>query len=622
MNKKYKDCPECGSGTPVGSVRCECCGQIIEQVNRTAEKDGAMDSVNSYGGFWIRLGASLIDSVIVFLILILLIYFFGAYWSEDLDPIVGFILFIGYHVIFLSLYSATLGQKIYGLKVINKKTGQKIYFKRVLVRTLSYLVSSALLGLGFLLIIWDKKKQTLHDKIAKTVVIKTQDKKKVIPIIITILLVSLMAGVVYYVYSEDLYEFYPANEAEIFKALDEYILENPADFQNLLANPISQYTFEVKMSTEDSSKKPSEILQDNEDAIVLIYDYYSFGTGFLLTSNGLIATNYHVVGEAVDIAVATNDGNIYSVESVIAYDIDKDFALIKIDGDNLTHVTLGDSDKVVVGEEIVVIGNPEGLSNTISDGLISGIRDHGAMGEQLQITAPISGGSSGGPIFNMSGQVIGLVQSSITESESQNLNFGVPINYVLQSFSYSIETEETKSYRNDALGLSFSYPGNLQAVDETNENSFGIIFLDDVADEFIPAYLDGYDPDWEAPSRDYPWPYLRHGSENLGEFCQYLDQGLEWTSVSCVPFETEHISGYYYFTKPGATSVGDMYEKHFVFEHPYNSEIGIIDLHAFSEIVAFSDEEVPLTSDHIIGQYVDLIDTIIVSVETLEPSSE
>ena len=68
--------------------------------------------------------------------------------------------------------------------------------------------------------------------------------------------------------------------------------------------------------------------------------------------------------------------------------------------------------------------------------------------------------------------------------------------------------------------------------------------------------------------------------------------------------------------------MGDMYEKHFVFEHPYNSEIGIIDLHAFSEIVAFSDEEVPLTSDHIIGQYVDLIDTIIVSVETLEPSSE
>ena len=252
----------------------------------------------------------------------------------------------------------------------------------------------------------------------------------------------LIGGAVYFAYTEDFYGSYLTEGAEIFQSLDAYIEENPADFQKLLSNPAGGYDFELGLATEKDTKTADKILKENQDAVVLIYDYYYFGTGFLLSSNGLIATNYHVVQDSVDIAVATTDSNIHPVESVIAYDIDKDFALIKIPGENFPHVTVGDSDLVTVGEDIVVIGNPEGLSNTISNGIISGVRDYDLIGQQIQITAPISGGSSGGPIFNTSGQVIGVAQSSIVSNEAQNLNFGVPINYVLDSFDHTVpETE-------------------------------------------------------------------------------------------------------------------------------------------------------------------------------------
>jgi hypothetical protein len=112
---------------------------------------------------------------------------------------------------------------------------------------------------------------------------------------------------------------------------------------------------------------------------------------------------------------------------VVDYDARRDLAILKIKGFNLPVVELGNSDEVAQGARVVVIGNPMGLENSVSDGLWSGARDTGAGYKLQQMTAPISPGSSGGPVFDIRGRVIGVATLSLVEG--QNLNFFVPINY-------------------------------------------------------------------------------------------------------------------------------------------------------------------------------------------------
>ena len=151
------------------------------------------------------------------------------------------------------------------------------------------------------------------------------------------------------------------------------------------------------------------------------------GTGFLVSTDGRIVTNYHVVKGASSAIVKLPDGAFYDVDGVVAFDKARDLAVIKAHGQNFRVVTLGNSDRVQVGEEIVAIGSPLSLESTVSSGIVSGIRtieEEG--GKFLQVTAPISPGSSGGPLFNMAGQVVGVTTLYLKGGE--NLNFAIPIN--------------------------------------------------------------------------------------------------------------------------------------------------------------------------------------------------
>jgi trypsin-like peptidase len=151
------------------------------------------------------------------------------------------------------------------------------------------------------------------------------------------------------------------------------------------------------------------------------------GSGFLISSDGVILTNYHVIAEGVSAVVKLPDGAFYEVDGVFASDKARDVALIKAHGEKLRTLTLGDSDRVQVGEEVVAIGNPLSLESTVSNGIISGIRTAESLGGKfLQITTPISPGSSGGPLFNMAGEVIGITTMKLQGGE--NLNFAIPIN--------------------------------------------------------------------------------------------------------------------------------------------------------------------------------------------------
>jgi len=195
--------------------------------------------------------------------------------------------------------------------------------------------------------------------------------------------------------------------------------------------------------TSTTVKPPSQILDENRSSIAVIVaggnTSFKLGTGFFVRSTGLLLTNFHVVEgtELVGVRIpGTNE--VLWAKKATGFDPDNDLVLLEVETGETRPVSLGDSDKARVGEEIVVVGNPEGLEQTISNGLLSGIRE--LDGRRLfQISAPISEGSSGSPVFNNRGEVIAVVVSSI--ESGQNLNFAIPINYVKPLLSRTAEEE-------------------------------------------------------------------------------------------------------------------------------------------------------------------------------------
>lgn len=151
------------------------------------------------------------------------------------------------------------------------------------------------------------------------------------------------------------------------------------------------------------------------------------GSGFLVSKDGRIVTNYHVIKSGSSAIVKLPDGAFFVVNGLLAFDKERDIAIIKAHGENFRTLTLGDSGRVQVGDEVVAIGNPLSLESTVSNGIVSAIRTTDEHGRKfLQITAPISPGSSGGPLFDMAGQVVGITTYGVKGGE--NLNFAIPVN--------------------------------------------------------------------------------------------------------------------------------------------------------------------------------------------------
>ena len=117
------------------------------------------------------------------------------------------------------------------------------------------------------------------------------------------------------------------------------------------------------------------------------------------------------------------------VEGLIYADMENDVVILKVKAESLPTVRLGDVERMDTGEKVFVIGSPEGLENTIADGILSEIREIDAKRRVLQITAPISKGSSGSPVFNKNGEVIGIATFLIEES-AQKLNFALPVSLI------------------------------------------------------------------------------------------------------------------------------------------------------------------------------------------------
>ena len=162
-------------------------------------------------------------------------------------------------------------------------------------------------------------------------------------------------------------------------------------------------------------------------AVVTIRTTQSLGTGFIVRSDGWVATNLHVVVGSPQVKVTLGDQRVFDVVEVLAASPDYDLALLRVDAKGLPTVTLGDSDAIRPGDPVVAIGNPLGLEDTVSNGLVSARRKVDGL-EVLQVSAPIAPGSSGGPLFNERGEVVGVATALL--QGGQNLNFGVPIRYL------------------------------------------------------------------------------------------------------------------------------------------------------------------------------------------------
>jgi hypothetical protein len=175
-------------------------------------------------------------------------------------------------------------------------------------------------------------------------------------------------------------------------------------------------------------RTPAEIAASSTPSVVSVRTDHSLGTGFVVSGDGLVASNLHVIAGNSKITVTLADHREYNVVEIYNGDRQRDLVIMRIEAQKLPALSLGDSDSIHPGDAIVAIGHPLGLEDTVSNGLVSAIRKVDQDLTVLQISAPIAPGSSGGPIFNDRGEVIGVATAIMLGG--QNLNFGVPIGYV------------------------------------------------------------------------------------------------------------------------------------------------------------------------------------------------
>ena len=197
-------------------------------------------------------------------------------------------------------------------------------------------------------------------------------------------------------------------------------------------NTIDILTGQINQNEKNMTAK--EIYNRCSDAVFCIRTYdvdgdpLGSGSGFFLDKSGKAVTNFHVLENAYSAIVLTADGTNYNVKEILGYDMKGDLAILQVDGNNFPFLSSGDSDEVTSGEKIYAIGSPLGLSNTISEGIVSGINRTIDNIPYIQITAAISHGSSGGALLNEKGQVVGITSAGL--ATGQNLNFAIPINAI------------------------------------------------------------------------------------------------------------------------------------------------------------------------------------------------
>ncbi|MCD8025618.1 MAG: trypsin-like peptidase domain-containing protein [Clostridiales bacterium] len=231
--------------------------------------------------------------------------------------------------------------------------------------------------------------------------------------------------------------------------------------------------------SESSSGLTSEIVKKTANSVVEIatesvvtgsfaqqYVQSGAGSGVIISEDGYIITNYHVIEDANTITVTLRDGTTYDA-TIIGSDEDNDIALLKVEAEGLSPATFGDSSSLEVGDYVVAIGNPLGeLGGTVTDGIISALAREVTIDDNsmtlLQTNAQVSPGNSGGGLFNSDGELVGIVNAKDSDTEVEGIAFAIPINNVLDIIS----DLKTYGYVTGKIDL------GMQLTDITNESAF------------------------------------------------------------------------------------------------------------------------------------------------------
>ena len=235
------------------------------------------------------------------------------------------------------------------------------------------------------------------------------------------------------------------------------------DFRNQMetvqaqVNKLTPQSTGVSVSgTSGDGLSASQVYARNVNAVVLIEstvvsELYgqtatgvSSGSGFVISQDGYVVTNFHVVEGASSVNVVMFDGKTYPA-ALVGYDSTNDIALLKVEATGLTAVTLGSSDALIVGDQVVAIGNPLGeLTSTLTVGYVSAkertVSTDGTVINMIQTDAAINSGNSGGPLFNMKGEVVGITTAKFSGASSsgatiEGIGFAIPIDDVLEELS-------------------------------------------------------------------------------------------------------------------------------------------------------------------------------------------
>lgn len=213
----------------------------------------------------------------------------------------------------------------------------------------------------------------------------------------------------------------------------------------------------IRLSPQSKQQSVAEVVKHSSDAVVQIVvtdsmgKEYALGSGFLISADGKIVTNHHVIKGAHAATVKLANGASFSVVGVMAVNPKEDLAIIKVAGKNLPFLSLADVETLNVGDRVVAIGSSLGLEGSVSDGIVSALREVRSGSTWIQTTAPASHGNSGGPLLDLNGNVVGVVTLVIDPGVGQNLNFAMPANEVKALISSTHEPVHLGSAKNEEV---------------------------------------------------------------------------------------------------------------------------------------------------------------------------
>ena len=246
------------------------------------------------------------------------------------------------------------------------------------------------------------------------------------------------------------------------------------------------------MTTEQVSEmvSPSVVVITTEQVVYSQWSWYGqnqvesgAGSGVIISSDGYILTCAHVVSGASNITVTIGDQDYTA--TVVGEDDTSDVAVIKIDATDLTPATVGDSDSLAVGESVLAVGNPLGeLGGTVTSGIISALnRSVTIQGTSstntmslIQMDASVSPGNSGGGLFNMNGELIGLVNAKSSSSDAEGLGFAIPINDAIKVAQDLLENGYVSG--RPYMGITYLAVTDAQTAAQLNVSAYGVYVVD------------------------------------------------------------------------------------------------------------------------------------------------